>query len=120
LAGSGLKLTWKPMGGGAEGSVKTTEIRAVAYGAAASDAPTRFVVETKSGPSFSFTIADARKLHHFVCGLRHLAQQPLERRQFLWQRTAAMNREVVAAGSFDSKLSSFSGFLQSTRSTLHT
>lgn len=63
-------------------------------------------------------VSDPLKLEHFVCGLRHLARRPLERRSFLWQRTAAINKELVDANSFDKRLGSLAAFLQKQKTAL--
>ena len=78
---------------------------------------TRFAITTPF-ETINFAIEDLSKLQHFVCGLRHLARRPIERREFLWQRTLAVNKEAVEAQSFDNKLNSLTGFLQTQKSAL--
>ena len=39
-----------------------------------------------------------------MCGLRHLANQPVARERFLWQRAAALHEDGLRAASFDERL----------------
>lgn len=67
-------------------------------------------------PPIASTVAEPLKLQHFVCGLRHLARRPIDRRQFLWQRTASMNKDVIASQTFDNKLKTLPDYLQRQKS----
>ena len=84
---------------------------------AARPSHTRFSLVTPTG-TVNFAIADAQKLQHVVCGLRHLARRPVERRAFLWQRAAAINRDKIAAASFEKRLDGLTAFLLKERSAL--
>jgi len=132
LSTDGLRLMWTPGGSGqsdstpASGFVRTTDLRSVVYDGADLAAPssgesfpahTRFAIVTPY-ETIRFAITDAPTLQHFVCGLRHIADRPLDRRAFLWQRTAALNREKVAAASFDTRLNSLAAYLQAQKSSL--
>ena len=127
LSADGLRVLWTPPSD-TPGFVRTTEIRSVVYAGADLAAPpfpdeaarpshTRFSLVTPTG-TVNFAIADAQKLQHVVCGLRHLARRPVERRAFLWQRAAAINRDKIAAASFEKRLDGLTAFLLKERSAL--
>ena len=136
---AGLRLVWAPADGAPDGHVRTLDIRQVIYcadvpglgiGAAYPKqfpAHSRFTVVT-SEVRLEFSMADPHCLQYFVCGLRHLANQPVARERFLWQRAAALHEEGLRAASFDERLlggtsggdgaDSLSGFLSKQKAAL--
>jgi len=121
LSTDGLRLTWTP-----GGEVRTTDLRSVVYDGAELAPPTagethpahmRFAIVTPY-ETIRFAITDSQTLQHFVCGLRHIADRPLDRRAFLWQRAAALNRDKVSAASFDTRLNSLAAYLQAQKASL--
>ena len=107
---AGLKLVWSPIDGKPDGYIRTLDIQQVLY---CPEAPTqhqlqyplhtRFVVMT-SDARLEFSMPEALELQFFVCGLRHLANQPVARERFLWQRAAALHEDGLRAASFDERL----------------
>ena len=104
---AGLKLEWRSKDG-LTGCIHTLDVKEVLYAPAPATAPeyprhTRFAAVT-SDARHEFAIADDVKLQAYVCGLRHLANKPVARDRFLWQRASLLDEDQMRSNPFTSRL----------------